>query len=230
MKISDTKKFKFKDAKGNEIKELNYLVNFIGNSIEKYIIRKKFSVQTKLTRDGTSVEKNHDFSNYTNLWPLVKKIFDEKLSIKEARKQQNVMEKKITEFHNRLNPSGPGKRMNLSTKKALEDLYSNVKNIYVITKDIINEMFNTEDEKLDIARVGDDDRRKSVTETISRFGDKEEPEIGKRLKIMTPKQMIPRLSISLGQKQAGNNSQKLNNGIRQIIYSLYRSKNLSKTL
>ena len=73
MKISDTKKFKFKDAKGNEIKELNYLVNFIGNSIEKYIIRKKFSVQTKLTRDGTSVEKNHDFSNYTNLWPLVKK-------------------------------------------------------------------------------------------------------------------------------------------------------------
>ena len=91
-------------------------------------------------------------------------------------------------------------------------------------------MFNTEDEKLDIATGSDDDRRKSVIETISKLGDKEEPEIGKGLKIITPKQMITRLPILLVQKQAGNNSQKLNNEIRQIIYSLYRSKNLSKTV
>ena len=91
-------------------------------------------------------------------------------------------------------------------------------------------MFNTEDEKLDIATGGDDDIRKSAIEAISRLGDKEEPEIGKGLKIMTPRQMITRLSILLVQKQAGNRSQKLNNEIRQIIYSLYRSKNLSKTI
>ena len=36
------------------------------------------------------------------------------------------------------------------------------------------------------------------------------------------------LPIFIAQKQAGNNSQELNNEIRQIIYSLYRSKNLSK--
>ena len=89
-------------------------------------------------------------------------------------------------------------------------------------------MFNAEDEKLNIATGCDDDRRKSVIETISKLGDKEEPEIGKGLKIMTPKQTITRLPISLVQKQVGNNSQKLNNEIRQIIYSLYRSKNLSK--
>ena len=53
-------------------------------------------------------------------------------------------------------------------------------------------MFNTEDEKLDIA-TGDDDRRKSVIETISKLDDKEESKIGKGLKIMTPKQMIIRL-------------------------------------
>ena len=48
QKISDTKKFKFRDANGNEIKELNYLVDYIDNSsIEKYIIRKHFSVQTR---------------------------------------------------------------------------------------------------------------------------------------------------------------------------------------
>ena len=87
-----------------------------------------------------------------------------------------------------------------------------------------------EDEKLDIATGGDDDRRKSVIEAISRLGDKEEPEIGKGLKIMTPNQLITRQPILLAQKQAGYNSQKLNNKIRQIIYSLYRSKNLSKAV
>ena len=90
-------------------------------------------------------------------------------------------------------------------------------------------MFNTEDEKLDIA-TGDDDRRKSVIEAISKLGDKEEQEIGKGLKIMTPRQIITRLPILLAQKQVGNNSQKLNNEIRKIFYSLYRSKNLSKTI
>ena len=39
------KKIKFRDAKGNEIKELNYLVDYIDNSIEKYIEGKHFSVQ-----------------------------------------------------------------------------------------------------------------------------------------------------------------------------------------
>ena len=90
-------------------------------------------------------------------------------------------------------------------------------------------MFNTEDEKLDIA-TGDDDKRKSVIVAISRLGHKEEQEIGKGLKIMTPRQMITRLPIFLAQEQTGNNSQKLNNEIRQIIYSLYRSKNLSETV
>ena len=55
-KISDTKKFMLRDAKGNEIKELNYLVDYIDNSIEKYIKEKKFSVQTKSARNGKSVE------------------------------------------------------------------------------------------------------------------------------------------------------------------------------
>ena len=94
----------------------------------------------------------------------------------------------------------------------------------------IKSMSNTEDEKLDIATDGDDDRRKSVIEAISKLDDKEEPDIGKGLKIMTPKQMITRLSILLAQKQAGNNGQKLNNETKQIIYSLHRSKNLSKTV
>ena len=40
--------------------------------------------------------------------------------------------------------------------------------------------------------------------------------------------MLSRLPITLAQLKAGNNSEKLKNEIRQLLYSLYRSKNLPK--
>ena len=53
---------------------------------------------------------------------------------------------------------------------------------------------------------------------------------GQGLKILTPQQMLSRLPISLAQLKAGNNSEKLNNEVRQLLYSLYRSKKLSKKI
>ena len=53
---------------------------------------------------------------------------------------------------------------------------------------------------------------------------------GERLKILTNKQMLNRLPILLAQIQAGNNSKSLKNELRQISYSLYRSKVLTKTV
>ena len=53
---------------------------------------------------------------------------------------------------------------------------------------------------------------------------------GTGLKILTNKQMLNRLPLLLAQIQAGNNSIKLKNEIRQILYSLYRSKVLTKTV
>ena len=50
------------------------------------------------------------------------------------------------------------------------------------------------------------------------------------LKILTPNQMLSRVPISLAQLKAGNNSEKLQNEIRQILYSLYRSKKLTKNV
>ena len=50
----------------------------------------------------------------------------------------------------------------------------------------------------------------------------------KGLKILTPNQMLSRLPISLAQLNAGNNSEKLKNEIRQLLYSLYRSKKTYK--
>ena len=51
---------------------------------------------------------------------------------------------------------------------------------------------------------------------------------GEGLKILTPKQMLQRLPIALAQVKAGNNSESLLNEIRQIVYSLYQSKEITK--
>ena len=53
---------------------------------------------------------------------------------------------------------------------------------------------------------------------------------GKGFKILTPNQMLSRLPFSLAQLKAGNNSEKLKNEIRQLLYSLYRSKKLTKQI
>ena len=53
---------------------------------------------------------------------------------------------------------------------------------------------------------------------------------GKGLKVLTNKQMLNRLPILLAQIEAVNNSIKFKNEARQILYSLYRSKVLTKTL
>ena len=50
------------------------------------------------------------------------------------------------------------------------------------------------------------------------------------LKLLTPNQMLKRLPIALAHKKAGNNSESLLNEIRQIVYSLYRSKEITKKL
>ena len=51
---------------------------------------------------------------------------------------------------------------------------------------------------------------------------------GKGHKILTPKQMLQRLPIALAQVKTGNNSENVLNEIRQIVYSLYQSKEITK--
>ena len=53
---------------------------------------------------------------------------------------------------------------------------------------------------------------------------------GQGLKILTLNQILSRLPITLAQLKAGNNSQKLINEITQLLYSLYHSKKLTKTI
>ena len=50
---------------------------------------------------------------------------------------------------------------------------------------------------------------------------------GTRLKIITPKQMLQRLQIAVAQVKAGNNSENWLNEMRQIVYFLYQSKEIT---
>ena len=50
----------------------------------------------------------------------------------------------------------------------------------------------------------------------------------KRLKKLTPKEMLQRLTVVFAQVKAGNTSKNLLNKIRQVIYSFYGAKEITK--
>ena len=89
-------------------------------------------------------------------------------------------------------------------------------------KDEIKKM--SEDEK----EIEKPDKILKIVKEILDFN--KQNQIGKGLKILTPDQMLSRLPITLAQLNAGNNSEKLKNEIRQLLYSLYRSKKLTKQI
>ena len=57
---------------------------------------------------------------------------------------------------------------------------------------------------------------------------KQNQQEGQGIKILTPNQMLNKLPIALVQLNAGNSSNKVKNEIRQLLYSLYRSKNMTE--
>ena len=75
--------------------------------------------------------------------------------------------------------------------------------------------------------VNEPDETVNIVEKILRFNEQNQQK-GQGIKILTSNQMLNRLPIALAQLQAGSNSNKLNNDIRQLSYSLYRSKNMSE--
>ena len=67
-----------------------------------------------------------------------------------------------------------------------------------------------------------------IVEKIIEFNKQKQQ--GHGLKILTPSQMLSKLPTTLAQLKAGNNSEKLKNEIRQLLYSLCRSKKLTKQI
>ena len=92
-------------------------------------------------------------------------------------------------------------------------------------KDLKEKIKEMSEEEIKIEKP---DKIIKIVEKILRFNKQNQE--GKGIKILTPNQMLSRLPISLAQLQAGNSSEKLKNEIRQQLYSLYRSKNMTKQI
>ena len=71
---------------------------------------------------------------------------------------------------------------------------------------------------------------KDIVDLYNLKSDSDTSRKGEGLKILNNKQILNRLTILLAQIEAGNNSIKLKNEARRILYSLYRSKLLTKTV
>ena len=69
-----------------------------------------------------------------------------------------------------------------------------------------------------VSRVEENEKIIVIVERILELN--REKNSGKGLKILSPNQMLSRLPITLAQLKEGNNSEKLENEIRQLLYSL----------
>ena len=79
-----------------------------------------------------------------------------------------------------------------------------------------------------VSRIEENEKIIDIFERILELNSEKQSEYG--LKKLTPNQMLSTLLIILAKLKAGNNSEKLKNEIRQLLYSLYRSTNLTKQL
>ena len=92
-----------------------------------------------------------------------------------------------------------------------KEVINNLENFYISREEVINFFRDYGKMVLDAA-----------------YKSKENETEGKGFKILTPKEMLQNLQIALPQVKAANNSESLLNEIRQIAYSLYQSKQVTK--
>ena len=114
-------------------------------------------------------------------------------------------------------------RLSVKAAKNLIEMYENGDNISDCLNDfknILDSAKRVKQENKNILKLFKDIYNYIINNTTS----------GKGLKILTPKQMLSRLPGLLAKIKAGNNSKTLKNEARQLIYSLYESKKISKKL
>ena len=141
---------------------------------------------------------DEDFSKFDNALDLINKIRDGEISLNETKDDQRKLRSDM----------GEAKRAqkNHLLKEGREER-TNIENLY-----------NTRKAAIDFFEEFTSRASEARRQAKKRTG----------LKILTPKQMLPRLPIALAEIKAGNNSDSLLNEIRQIVYSLNQSKEITK--
>ena len=143
--------------------------------------------------------KDVGFSEYKGSKELFNAIKYNQINFDDVVKKQN-------EFLNKLSNIKIGKKT-----LAQKEVINNLENFCISREEVIN-FFR--------------DYGKMVLDASCKS--KQNKTEGEGFKTLTPKQMLQRLPIALAQVKAGNNSENLLNEIRQIVYSLYQSKQITK--
>ena len=143
--------------------------------------------------------KDLSFYEYRDSKELFNAIKYNQINFDDTLKRQNVLLKKTSNVK-------IGKKTDNQ-----KEVISSLENFYISREEVINFFKDYGKMVLDAA-----------------YKSKQNETKGKGLKILSPKQMLQRLPIALAQVKAGNDSESLLNKIRQIVYSLYQSKQITK--
>ena len=171
-----------------------------------------------------------DFNKFTFPLKFTSKIYRHNLTLQEAEDDQEKLKVLINKLNNNYNPTSK-----IKIKEKNDTLHS-TKIFYTIKNVIINAFKKDVFPYIDgfqVKKETDEDTDEEIDTTIMAELESEESaaerrnQQGKGIKILTPNQMLSRLPISLVQLEVGNNSNKLKNEIRQLLYFLYRS-NMTK--
>ena len=146
--------------------------------------------------------ETYDFRNFKTICAFGNEIRNNIISLDTANLEQANLLSYINDYIRKTKPRNPEKRKLRSD--VLDSVSSLVQGREVVLKAFQSTIFH----KLEESQKGEG--------------------VNERLKILTPNQMLKRLPIALAQVKAGNNSESLLNEIRQIVYSLYRSKEITK--
>ena len=164
-------------------------------------IEKKVDRNTMVYK-GTN--KTYDFRNFKTIRAFRNEIRNNVISLDTANIEQTSLLSYIIDFTKKTKPRNPAQK-NLRAD-VLDCVTSLVQGREMVINAFKSEIFH-------VSKESQED---------------EESQEGKGLKILTPNQMLKILPIALAQVKAGNNSESLLNEIRQIVYSLYRSKEITK--
>ena len=207
----DLESLKDSDKKLTSIKDFIPTENLnpeIINEIKRIEEIEKNVDRNKMVYKGTN--ETYDFRNFKTIRAFGNEIRNNIISFDTANLEQANLLSYINDFIRKTKPRNPEKRKLRSD--VLDSVSSLVQGREVVIKAFQSGIFH---------KLEESQKSEGVNE-MSRVNASE------RLKILTPNQMLKRLPIALAQVKAGNNSESLLNEIRQIVYSLYRSKEITK--
>ena len=168
----------------------------------------------KITEIGKTVDREklvykaseytYSFQNFRTIRAFVRDIYNGEITLKEADEDQASLLNEIMNFRDKTKPKDEEKK-----KRKKKDVLTNLYKFFEGREKVLNAF----DSKIFPIKTKGTGYLESEPSSF---------------KILTPNRMLKRLPIALAQVKEGNNSESLLNEIREIVYSLYRSKEITK--